>query len=150
MKINWGTAIVVAFVAFISFILFFVVRMSTDNRANHDLVTEEYYKAELAYQKEIDAETNANKNSVKLNIKKTTQGLLVEFPKSLDFQKVKGTISLYRPSSKHLDFDLGLNLSKAHLLIPDKRLLDGRWDIKVSWEYEGQVYLHKESLTYKK
>ncbi len=148
MKINWGTAIVIAFVGFISFILFFVVRMSMDNSANHDLVTEEYYKAELGYQKEIDAENNANKNSVTLEIKKTAEGLLVEFPKSLDTQKVKGKISLYRPSNKHLDFDLDLNLSNAHLLIPDKRLLDGRWDIKVFWEYDGEDYLHKTSITY--
>ncbi|WP_394972984.1 FixH family protein [uncultured Croceitalea sp.] len=148
MKINWGTAIVIAFVTFISFILVFVVLMSMDNRANHDLVTEEYYKAELEYQKEIDAENNANENSAVLNIKKTKQGLLVAFPEKVDFQKVKGKISLYRPSNKHLDFDLELNLSNAHLLIPEKRLLDGRWDIKVFWEYEGETYLYKESITY--
>ena len=53
MKINWGTGIVLAIIAFIGFILFFVIKMSTDDRANHDLVTEEYYKAELGYQKEI-------------------------------------------------------------------------------------------------
>lgn len=148
MKINWGTAIVISFIAFISFILFFVVRMSMDNRSNHDLVTEEYYKAELGYQKEIDAENNANENFVNLKVKKTSAGLLLEFPEKLDFQKIKGKISLYRPSNKHLDFDLDLNLSNAHLLIPDKGLLDGRWDIKVHWEYEGQEYLHKESITY--
>ena len=148
MKINWGTAIVIAFVAFISFILFFVVRMSMDNRANHDLVTEEYYKAELGYQKEIDAENNANENMVNLNIKKTPEGLLVKFPEGLDYNLIKGKASLYRPSSKHLDFDLHLNLSNAHLLIPDKRLLDGRWDIKVFWEYDNQEYLHKESITF--
>lgn len=148
MKINWGTAIVIAFVLFISFILFFVVRMSTDSSSNHDLVTEEYYKAELGYQKEIDAENNANEDSVILKVKRTAKGLLVEFPKKVDFQKVKGKISLYRPSNKHLDFDLDINLSNAHLLIPDKRLLDGRWDIKVFWEYEGQEYLHKENITY--
>lgn len=148
MKINWGTAIVITFVAFISFILFFVVRMSINNSANHDLVTEEYYKAELGYQQEINAESNANKNAVKLEVIKTTKGLRLKFPKKLDFKKVKGRISLYRPSNKHLDFDLVLNLSNAHLLIPDKSLLDGRWDIKVFWEYEGEKYLHKESLTY--
>ncbi len=147
MKINWGTAIVIAFIAFISFILFFVVRMSTDGRANHDLVTEEYYKAELGYQKEIDAETNANENA-KITIDKTPEGLLLKFPEQKDFQKIKGTVSLYRPSNKHLDFDLPVSISNAHLLIPDKRLLDGRWDIKVSWEYEGEDYLHKESITY--
>ena len=148
MKINWGTAIVIAFVGFISFILFFVVRMSMDDHANHDLVIEEYYKAELGYQKEIDAETNASDDSVILKITKTANGLVVEFPENLDFKKVNGNVSLYRPSNKHLDFDLDLNLSNAHLLIPDKRLLDGRWDIKVAWEYDGEVYLHKERITY--
>ncbi|MGC1515281.1 MAG: FixH family protein, partial [Maribacter sp.] len=59
-----------------------------------------------------------------------------------------GTVSLYRPSSKHLDFDVDIQLSNAHLLIPDKRLLDGRWDIKVFWEYDGEHYLFKESLIY--
>ena len=122
--------------------------MSMDNSANHDLVTEEYYKAELGYQKEIDAENNANENSVTLKVKKTAKGLLVEFPEKLNFKKVKGKISLYRPSNKNLDFDLDLNLSNAHLLIPDKRLLDGRWDIKVFWEYQGENYLHKESITF--
>ncbi|SHJ66801.1 FixH family protein [Pseudozobellia thermophila] len=147
MKINWGTAIVLAFVAFISFIMFFVVRMSTDNRANHDLVTEEYYRDELGYQKEIDAEENANKNA-RISVVKSDEGLTLTFPEDFEYNKIKGTVSLYRPSNKHLDFDLDLSLSNKHLLIPDNRLLGGRWDIKVFWEYDGEAYLHKESLTY--
>jgi nitrogen fixation protein FixH len=147
MKINWGTGIVIAFVAFIGFILFFVIRMSTDYRANHDLVTETYYKETLEYQNVIDAERNANKNA-KISSEKTPEGLLVNFPRTIDFRNVKGKVSLYRPSNKHLDFDLPISLSNTHLLIPDKRLLDGRWDIKVFWEYEGEQYLYKESITY--
>ncbi len=148
MKINWGTGILIAFAVFISFILFFVIRMSTDDRAHHDLVTEDYYKAELNYQSEINAETNARdaKNPIKIN--RTTEGLLLEFPKEYRSDAVIGTVSLYRPSNKLLDFDVSLRLSDLHLLIPDKRLLDGRWDIKVSWEYEGKKYLHKECITY--
>ena len=148
MKINWGTAIVLSFVAFICFILFFVIRMSTDNRANHDLVTEEYYKAELAYQKEIDAENKAKDKLLELMVFKTKQGLQIEFPKDLIPEDIKGRVSLYRPSNKHLDFDLDLNLSNTYLLIPDESLLDGRWDIKVFWEYENEEFLHKESITY--
>ena len=148
MKINWGTGIVLAFVAFISFILYFVVLMSMDNRANHDLVTEEYYKEELAYQQEIDAATNANNLSTKMQIEKTAEGLWIIFPNNLKIKDIQGTVSLYRPSSKHLDFNLPISLSNTHLLIPDNRLLDGRWDIKVSWEHEGEAYLHKESITY--
>ncbi|MCJ7467805.1 MAG: FixH family protein [Maribacter sp.] len=150
MKINWGTGIIIAFAGFISFILFFVIRMSTDDRANHDLVTEEYYKAELNYQNEINAETNARDAKNPIKMMKTPEGLVLEFPKEYKNDKVIGKVSLYRPSNKHLDFDVSLRLSNSHLLIPDKRLLDGRWDIKIYWEYAGKTYLHKESITYSK
>ena len=119
-----------------------------DNRANHDLVTEEYYKAELGYQDEIDAENNANDNSAQLKTEKITEGFLIQFPENLDFKNIRGTVSLYRPSNKHLDFDFDIDLSKSHLLIPHKRLLEGRWDIKVLWTYEGEEYLHKQKFTY--
>lgn len=147
MKINWGTSIVLAFTVFIAFILFFVIRMSVDHRADHDLVTEEYYRHELAYQHEIDAEKNA-KNGKQLSIEKTEEGLLIAFPKEIHPQEIKGRVSLYRPSDKHLDFDLDLRLSNNYLLIPDNRLLGGRWDIKVFWSFECQDYLQKEYIVY--
>jgi nitrogen fixation protein FixH len=148
MKINWGTGIVIAFICFISFILFFVIRMNLDDKANHDLVTEEYYQAELGYQKEIDAENNANDHDKNIEVEKTVEGLVITFPKNIDNKTVKGTVSLYRPSNKHLDFDFPISLSDSHLLVPDKRLLEGRWDIKIAWEYQNEKYLHKENITY--
>lgn len=148
MKINWGTGIVLAFVAFISFILFFVYRMSTDDRANHDLVTEEYYKQELSYQNEIDATKLAAEAGAELKVEKSSEGLTVFFPEKYDPKKITGTVSLYRPSNKHLDVDFPISLSKAHLLIPDNRLVDGRWDITVKWQYEGKTFFHKEKLIY--
>lgn len=147
MKINWGTGIVLAFIAFISFILYFVVRMNMDSNANHDLVTEDYYKDALNHQTELNAELNANKYE-KIKLEKTAEGLLLHFPKNINFEKAEGTVSLYRPSNKQLDFDLPVSLSNTNLLIPDKRLLDGRWDIKIIWTYEGQDYLQKEKITY--
>ena len=116
--------------------------------ANHDLVTEEYYRAELQYQTEIDAEKKANENALTLSLQKTPEGLRIVFPQNLEVQNIKGKVSLYRPSNKHLDFDLPISLSNSHLLIPDKRLLGGRWDITVRWQYQGQDYLHKERITY--
>ncbi|AIY12995.1 FixH family protein [Cellulophaga baltica] len=148
MKINWGTGVVIAFVCFISFILFFVIRMNMDDKANHDLVTEEYYQEEIGYQKEIDAVKNANHNSKKISLQKTSEGLEISFPENLNNKEIKGTVSLYRPSNKHLDFDFPISLSDSHLLVPDKRLLEGRWDIKISWEYQNEEYLHKEKITY--
>lgn len=148
MKLNWGTSIVIAIVSFIGFILFFVVRMGTDDKANHDLVTKDYYRDELRYQNEIDAETKAKTDDVQLVVVKKPEGLFVHFPERLESKKIQGKVFLYRPSDKHLDFDFPIGLSNSHLLIPDKRLVDGRWNIKVSWEYNGNSYLHKESIRY--
>ncbi|KPM31249.1 Cytochrome cbb3 oxidase maturation protein CcoH [Croceitalea dokdonensis DOKDO 023] len=148
MKVNWGTGIVLAFIGFISFILYFVVRMGMDDRANHDLVTDSYYKKELAYQDEIDAEANAAANNAQLTIKKMEEGVKVFFPKEFNTDKITGKVSLYRPSNRHLDFNFPISLSKTHLLIPDNRLLDGRWDITIEWKYKGKTFLHKEKISY--
>ena len=88
MKINWGTGIVLAFIGFIGFILYFVVRMSTDDRANHDLVTEEYYKKELTYQKQIDASKTATEMGANLTVEKTDEGLVISFPERFDPKKI--------------------------------------------------------------
>lgn len=148
MRISWGTGIVLAFAAFIIFILYFVVLASTENKANHDLVTREYYKEELAYQQEIDAEQNALAYAKATTFTKTGEGLVITLPENFNFDNTQGTVSLYRPSNKHLDFDLPVSLSNSHLLIPDKQLLDGRWDIRISWSSNQQNYLIKKSITY--
>ena len=148
MKISWGTGIVLAFVAFIIFILYCVVLASTKNQANHDLVTREYYKEELAYQQEIDAQQNALKYARNTTFTKTEEGLMITLPEEFNFDNTQGIVSLYRPSNKQLDFDLPVSLSNTHLLIPDKRLVDGRWDIRISWKDKDQNYLIKESINY--
>lgn len=148
MKINWGTGIVLAFIAFIGFILYFVIRMSMDDRANHDLVTEEYYKRELAYQTEIDAEQYASRMNATLKVVKSDKGILISFPEQFNPKEIEGTVFLYRPSNKHLDFNFPISLSNAHLLIPDNSLLDGRWNITIKWNYGGKSLLHKEKVLY--
>ncbi len=148
MKINWGTGLVIGMILFIGFIMFFVIKMSTNKDFNHDLVTEEYYKKELAYQEEIDAEENLKDFSESITGEKVAEGWLLKFPEEINPSKVKGTVFLYRPSNKQLDFDFPIVLSGSNLLIPDKRLLDGRWNITIEWEYEKKKYLYKKSITY--
>ena len=84
MKLNWGTGIVLAFIAFISFIMYFVIRLSLDHNANHELVSNTYYKEELAYQEKIDAEKNSVKFDAKLKVKKSDNGLRIEFPENFE------------------------------------------------------------------
>ncbi|WP_378182734.1 FixH family protein [Aquimarina sp. SS2-1] len=148
MKINWGTAIVLVFIGFISFILYFVVRMNTEKKFEHDLVTEDYYKQELAFQQEINAEENGNALESNVKIKRIVEGLLVTFPKDKNYTKLSGTISLYRPSNKKLDFKIPITLQSSEILVSKNQLIEGRWNITVNWEYENTSYLFKESFTY--
>lgn len=148
MKWNWGTGIVIVMACFISFILYFVIRMSTEEAYSHDLVTEEYYAKEMVYQKEIDAETNANNLNTKIGSKKGDEGWMLTFPDELDPTKINGKVFLYRPSNQRLDFDIPLEISSPNLLIPDKNLIDGRWNITIDWTYEGKSFMYKEEIVY--
>jgi hypothetical protein len=148
MKFNWGTGIVLAFIGFISFILYFVISMNTNSKYEHDLVTEDYYAQELEYQNDIDKENNAKTLKQNLTWKKTTEGILVKFPEDFEEKNITGKVFLYRPSNKQFDFETTISLSNHNLLIPDKRLLDGRWNIKIYWQYNGKSYLYKKEIVY--
>ncbi|WNH07916.1 FixH family protein [Thalassobellus suaedae] len=148
MKINWGTGIVLAFIGFISFIMYFIITMNVNNKYSHDLVTEDYYAEELDYQNDINKLTNANNLNQNISYKKSEEGLIINFPDDIDYTKIKGKVFLYRPSNKQLDFDTAISLSKPYLLIPDNRLVDGRWNIKIDWQLNNQSYLYKETINY--
>ncbi|MEP1489664.1 MAG: FixH family protein [Algibacter sp.] len=148
MKINWGTGVILAFIGFISFIMYFIITMNTDSKYDHDLVSEDYYADELKYQGDINKLKSANTLTENVTYKKTKEGLIIEFPENIDSKKITGKVFLYRPSNKQLDFETTISLSNSNLLIPDKRLVDGRWNIKVDWQYNGNSYLFKESINY--
>ncbi|WP_264558814.1 FixH family protein [Flavobacterium sp. N2270] len=148
MKINWGTGIVIAFGLFITFILYFVFKVQSDSKYDNELVTEDYYKKEQQVQGDIEKQQSANKLEHKVVVTKTQEGLIVSFPKEFDFKNIKGKVSLYRPSSQKLDFEMPISLSSSNLLIPKSNLVSGLWDISIDWEYDNFSYLNKESIYY--
>lgn len=148
MKLNWGTGIVLAFAAFISFILYFVVVANSDPRADHDLVTEEYYRKELEYQKDLNASQNLKAFGGKVEVVRTADGLGIRFPTGMDPKYITGKMFLYRPSNKQLDFEMPIQNSDTLQLIPASRLLDGRWNIRLNWTYGGKSFLYRSRITY--
>ena len=146
MKINWGTGLAIAIVFFIGFILYFVVTMTTNKKYSHDLVTEKYYQQELNYQQEIEALKNADNFKEKITFSKTGKGLNIYIPKALKEEQFK--VFLYRPSNKQLDFEVSFSNANSYLLVPDKRLVDGRWNMKVLWNTKNKNYLIKKEFIY--
>ena len=148
MKISWGTGIVIAIISFIGFIMYFVITMSTNAAYSHDLVTEEYYKKELAFQQQLDKEKNAQSLLKNVKIERTGEGIIISFPEELDYKDIAGKVFLYRPSNKQLDSEIPLSLSSHQLLIPDKSLISGRWNINIDWTYKGQGYYFTKEVLY--
>ncbi len=148
MKFNWGTGIVLAFIGFIAFIMYFIVSMNIGDKYDHDLVSEDYYADELKYQKDIDKLKNSKNLKENINYERTAEGLVINFPNDMAFKEITGKVFLYRPSNKQLDFETAISLSDSYLLIPDNRLVDGRWNIKIDWQYNQKSYLFKESINY--
>ncbi len=148
IKWNWGTGIVIAMLLFMIFILQFVYRVTFMDEYNHHLVSEDYYKDELYYQKEIDKLNNASKLSENVTINNSDKGISINFPKDKDYSKISGTISFQRLSNNKLDFTKNINLDSNTLFIPDSLLVYGRWNVKVDWQYDESEYLFKKSIYY--
>lgn len=146
MKFNWGTGIVIAFALFMTFILYFVFEVQSNSKYDNDLVVEEYYKHDTHFQEEMARIQNAHDLQHKPSIKYTGDGVTVIFPAGFESDKVKGNIQLYRPSNKKFDFNTQIALTNSEIIIPQKKLIKGRWDVNMEWQYEGKKYLTKEVI----
>lgn len=146
MKINWGTGIVIAIICFMSFIMYFVITMSTDTKYSHDLVVDKYYQQELEFQHQIEAEKNSLELKENIKIEQLIEGVKVSFPSDLEYSKIEGKVFLYRPSNKQLDFEIPISISKQYLLVPEQRLVGGRWNIIITWKYNNKDYLFKKEI----
>jgi len=146
MKFNWGTGIVIAFGLFMTFILYFVFEVQSNSKYDNDLVVEEYYKHDTHFQDEMARIQNAHDLQHKPSIKYTEDGVAVIFPAGFESDKVKGNIQLYRPSNKKFDFNTQISLTNSEIIIPQKKLIKGRWDVNMEWQYEGKKYLTKEVI----
>ena len=146
MKINWGTGIVIAFALFMSFILYFVFEVQSNAKYDNDLVVEEYYKHDSHFQEEMARVQNAHDLQQKPSITFGEEGVKVTFPSTFESDKITGNVLLYRPSNKKFDFNTKIALTNSALFIPKDKLIKGRWDVNMEWQYNGTKYLTKEVI----
>lgn len=148
MKLNWGTGLMLAMACFIVFILFLVITMTTNKELDHDLVTEEYYQQEIDFQNQLEKQINTRELSTPVSVHRTTEGFLIYFPDEFRDQKIDGKVSLYRPSNKNMDFEIPFSSSSQPLLIPQDRLVTGRWNMIIDWTNGHQDFMFKKQLKY--
>lgn len=139
---NWGNKLLLVFVVFGSGISYMVYRCM---QTPVDLVSEHYYKDELAYQRVIDGTRQANALSGKVNLSLTSGGFLVLLPAEMRERPVRGSVQFYCPADASRDrvFPLVIGMGgRAEIAAPG--LLRGHYTVKVSWTADGVGYFSEQ------
>lgn len=141
MKISWGTGIVIAFVIFFGLLIWAV---TASFKADHHLVTKDYYEQELDYGSRIAEIKNVNNLGDAFSIKQTAEGVEVIFPDTWEDQEVQGDIILYKPDNMNLDFTEPIDIKNHKQIIPISRFSKGKWKIKINFKRHGTSYFKED------
>ena len=136
---NWGNRIVLAFVLFASFIGYMVVRAFQEN---FDLVAEDYYAQEIAYQSKLNKLSNAAENEMEIKIQQTAESIILSFPEA-----VEGEIQFYHPSRKMFDRTFPIStLQSLNQTIDKSELVAGSYQVNISWKSDDVDYLQQTRI----
>jgi len=145
MKFNWGYKILFVYLAFAGGILYLVYRTSLENR---DLVSDNYYEEELAYQKVIDQSAKTAKLSAAIEVKidELNSALQIKFPPEFSNSNTIGKWDLYFAADRKLDMEgtINTNNGSQQIQLPADR--SGNYTFKLEWEAEGQSYYFEKII----
>ena len=144
MKITWGKGITIAMIAFMSFILYMVFTLMATNT---DLESEDYYQKEIEFETEIKAVNNTNKLNEKVKVSQNEDFLIVQFPNLENMDSL--SVFLFRPNNEKEDQLFTIEDSKT-LIIPNKKLKIGSYNLKIQFKIKDELYMQKESIVIKK
>lgn len=143
MKFNWGTGITIFFLSFVVLMLFMAYKCF---QTDFDLVTEDYYAKELVYQETIKKLNNEKNLDISFFIKKSENGVSIEFPKDQAIAGITGTVQFFRSSDKELDkyFQLANNPEGTYFFKAEN-FQKGIYKVLVDWQ-SGETSYYKEEV----
>lgn len=136
---GWGTRIALFYGSFVVFILFLVYMAVMQD---FDLVADNYYEQEIAYQERIDQITNAKGDGQKVIISRGDEGYELSFSEKAEAVKVH----FFRPSDDTKDVLLEEASVESVMAVPSSQLIAGKYLVKVEWKANGKTYFQEENL----
>lgn len=136
---NWGHGITIALVAFMSYIVYMGVVLISKNT---ELVTPEYYKDEVQFEREITAQQNAfnNKSDLELDLSKDGLYIRLTTPDAVDLMDV----TLYRPNAK--DGDITIESKGKSMFIESAQLKTGKYYVTAEWKAQNENFQMRDTL----
>jgi hypothetical protein len=143
MKISWGYKIIIAYGLFVAGILALVLLSSQQNQ---DLVSEEYYADELAYQDIIDKSTHTASLSSPIKIVQSSNRLIIDLPAEFDKKMSKGSWTLYYAASIEKDVKGAFQINDGLLNIEIPATASGNYLLKIEWTSGGLAYYYEKQV----
>lgn len=136
---NWGWKITIVYSLFVIGMLS-VVAYSTTFETN--LVGEDYYEKEVAFQQEIDKKQNTINDSLVFNIQVLGDSLIIEFPRDV----ASGKVTFVRAADINSDkiFDLKANRKKQ--TFPLNLFKTGSYEVQIDWKANNKNYYWEEKI----
>jgi hypothetical protein len=142
---SWGYKIALVYGGFVLFMIGMITVCVRQTDIN--LVSKEYYKEEIEYQKRIDQLANAQMLNKAIGMQYNKDGQMVEltFPRGMN--EATGEILFFRPSDSKKDTRVALRVDEQNQqLIPVNRLDKGLWKLKIEWKVGEIPYYNEQTL----
>ena len=143
MKISWGYKILFVYLSFVCFILFMVFRA---NREKFDLVTPDYYDAELKYQDVIDNTQRVAELSAPPKITHSVNSISIQLPNEFLNKEVQGEIYLYRASDASKDIKKTFTTRQGFVDLLFAQNLSGSYEVKLTWKLQGKTFYNEQRI----
>lgn len=113
-----------------------------------NLVSDEYYKDEIAYQQVIDGTKNANSLSSHIKLLQNNNDIVIQLPAEMRNVPVTGSVLFYNAANSGNDRKFQLQPgNNAQQVIAQGKIIPGSYIVKTDW-WANKVHYHNEqSLT---
>jgi nitrogen fixation protein FixH len=143
MKLHWGNYIAIFFLCFVVFILFLV---SKTFKVNNELVSEDYYDKEIAFQDKINKLEATKSFKAQLVIQQVNDSVEVEFPSKFSDDLISGTIQLFRPSDLSKDITVPVHVLHSKQTIACNQLIKGVYVVHVDWASNNHKFYTERKI----
>lgn len=140
---NWGTKILIVYVAFVLGILLMVFKSSTQKT---DLVTTDYYAKELKYQEKIDEMKRVSALSAPVEYSLQDNALVIRFPGDFADRMLTGEVLLYYAADENKDIKKSFSVQDGTVRMEVPAYCKGQYELHLSWQDGGVTYYFEKKI----
>ena len=143
MKIGWGWKITILYCSFVIMMLTLVIGT---HYQHFDLVTKNYYQAELHYQNIINASKNQAALSSPMLVHADAKNITIDFPKEFRNKKLTGNIDFYAPVNAKYDRNFKIDAKNNCVTIARSAFEKTKYVVKINCTVDGKDYYQQSEL----